>query len=479
LPQQDIAYTPFKRPATITENGLTAQFLYNASYNRSKMRIMQGNNLLASRYYIGGCYEYDSIANREILYLNGDPYSAPAVFVKENGNAGNIYYICRDYQGNITHITNSSGSLVQELSYDPWGRLRNPTNQSVYTPGSEPAPFLGRGYSGHEHLTQFGLINMNARLYDPLLGRFLSPDPYVQMPEFSQSFNRYSYCLNNPLKYTDPDGEFLIGYLSGWFRGLFTGKNPFKTGWESGVNEVKIEAGLFTFDRNKSFWGQTWEIVSRFTWQLPQTMVGNGFSQISNYAGQVDKVDYWGGATVLSGRNWGQTGAVTMSSYIIGGPSLAADPNNSLFQHEYGHYLQSQEMGWGYLSRVGIPSLMDAWNYDDGNHKYQPFEQDANRRAFMYFNEHVDGFYQTEAEWRVNQRNDIKNGWDFRSNPLDVNHIGKGSRGIYSDYYNTSDINLINSLTLSAKWYDYLGGIVLGIPTGIGNGIHYNKHRVK
>ena len=49
---------------------------------------------------------------------------------------------------------------------------------------------------------------MNGRLYDPILGRFLSPDNYVQMPDFSQSFNRYSYCLNNPLKYTDPDGEW-------------------------------------------------------------------------------------------------------------------------------------------------------------------------------------------------------------------------------------------------------------------------------
>ena len=46
----------------------------------------------------------------------------------------------------------------------------------------------------------------NARLYDPALGRFLSPDPYVQMPDFTQNFNRYSYCLNNPLKYNDITG---------------------------------------------------------------------------------------------------------------------------------------------------------------------------------------------------------------------------------------------------------------------------------
>ena len=74
---------------------------------------------------------------------------------------------------------------------------------------------LGRGYTGHEHLTRFGLINMNACLYDPVLGRFLSPDPYVQMPDFTQNFNRYSYCLNNPLVYVDENGEFITALIIG------------------------------------------------------------------------------------------------------------------------------------------------------------------------------------------------------------------------------------------------------------------------
>jgi RHS repeat-associated protein len=54
---------------------------------------------------------------------------------------------------------------------------------------------------------EFDIINMNGRLYDPVLGRFFSPDNYVQMPDNSQNFNRYNYCLNNPLKYTDPSGN--------------------------------------------------------------------------------------------------------------------------------------------------------------------------------------------------------------------------------------------------------------------------------
>ena len=109
-------------------------------------------------------------------------------------------------KGSITHITNASGTIVQELSYDAWGRMRNITTQIPVNQGSEPETFLGRGYTGHDHLPWFGLINMNARLYDPAVGRFLSPDPIIQDPTNTQNLNRYSYCLNNPLKYNDPTG---------------------------------------------------------------------------------------------------------------------------------------------------------------------------------------------------------------------------------------------------------------------------------
>ncbi len=63
-----------------------------------------------------------------------------------------------------------------------------------------------RGFTGHEHLDRTGLIHMNGRVYDPTLGRFLSADPYVQAPYFSQSYNRYTYTFNNPLIFNDPSG---------------------------------------------------------------------------------------------------------------------------------------------------------------------------------------------------------------------------------------------------------------------------------
>jgi RHS repeat-associated protein len=120
--------------------------------------------------------------------------------------------------------------------------MRNPASQTPYAPGAEPALKFNRGYTGHEHLPLFGLVKMNARLYDPMLGRFLSPDPYVQAPDYSQNFNRYSYALNNPLMYTDPSGEIvwfvpvIIGAVIGTYMGgtiANNSYNPAKWDWSS------------------------------------------------------------------------------------------------------------------------------------------------------------------------------------------------------------------------------------------------------
>lgn len=474
LREQQITYNALRRPETITENGYVATFTYNGEGNRVKMNLKKNNQVQLNKYYWGNQYEFETgvAGSKEILYLGGDAYSAAAVYVKEGSGAWVVYYLCGDYLGNITHIVNSSGVVKQELSYDVWGRLRNPVNQALYAVGTEPVLFLGRGYTGHEHLTAFGLINMNARLYDPVIGRFLSPDPRLQNPYSSQNYNRYSYCLNNPLVYTDPNGEFFLGYMFGFFRGLFSKKpwKAFEKGWKGGVNEVKMWGGLFAtgsymnHQSHRNFWTASWELISRFTWQLPQTMVGHGYAQFSGYAGQVDNVDYWGGATVMSGNNWGQK-AVTLSSFIIGDRTISADPNNSVFQHEYGHYLQSQSMGWGYLSRIGIPSLMSADG--SGEHKYQPHEQDANARAFLYFNRHVSGFYQTEAQYDTNIERGNSIGWNFKANPLDINYTGKGYE--YRDYHNLGVRNAISDLKLDAKWYDHVSWLVPVIgPIGVG-----------
>ena len=118
-------------------------------------------------------------ATRELYYIGaGDGLAA--VYVKPQSGAASMYYAHTDHLGSIVSLTDSAGVAVFKASYDAWGKQ----TVSLNTIG------FYRGYTGHEHLPEFGLINMNGRMYDPILGRFLSPDNYVQMPDFSQSFNR-------------------------------------------------------------------------------------------------------------------------------------------------------------------------------------------------------------------------------------------------------------------------------------------------
>jgi RHS repeat-associated protein len=209
----DITYTVSGKPKTIVNSLYTATLSYGPGDDRDGMvvKTISGGNTVATRRYLGGCYEQETNSSGTVrrLWVGGDAYSAPVVLVSTNGGAWTAMAVGRDYLGSIIAVANASGTVVERNAWDPWGRALNPSNLTQYSAGSEPALALGRGFTGHEWLPWFSLWNANARIYDPLLGRFLSPDPYVQAPEFSQNFNRYAYCLNNPLKYTDEDGKVL------------------------------------------------------------------------------------------------------------------------------------------------------------------------------------------------------------------------------------------------------------------------------
>ena len=111
-----------------------------------------------------------------------------------------MYYTLKDHQGSLT--ANVHGNTVERLSYDAWSRRRNPVGFGY----NNVAHTFDRGYTLHEHYDDFGLINMNGRLYDPVIGRMLSPDIAIQDEHNAQAYNRYSYCFNNPLRFTDPSG---------------------------------------------------------------------------------------------------------------------------------------------------------------------------------------------------------------------------------------------------------------------------------
>jgi len=216
----------------------------------------------------------------------------------------------------------------------------------------------------------------------------------VQDPTLPQNFNRYSYCLNNPLLYRDPYGEFfifddfIVGAFKGFWDAVFHGKNIFKTTWNSGVkhltNSFNMWRGLFATDPNKNFGGRFNELLSRFTWQLPQTVLGFFVAEEYNLWGNVKNVKTKYGATVITTSNMGNSGkAFTLGCFIIGHSNIEADPDNPTFQHEYGHYIQSQLFGPMYIPIIAVPSLYSATFTD--NHKKYFMEKGASTLAFKYF----------------------------------------------------------------------------------------------
>ena len=123
-------------------------------------------------------------------------------------------YVIKDHQESM--YATITGNTVERYSFDAWGRRRNPQTLSY----DNVTTSFDRGYTLHEHYDDFGLINMNGRLYDPLVGRMISPDIVIQDEQNSQAYNRYSYCFNNPLRFTDPSGYISVGGSRNYWRQL-------------------------------------------------------------------------------------------------------------------------------------------------------------------------------------------------------------------------------------------------------------------
>lgn len=215
LLNQDITYNAFNKAETITEEDgyYSLNFIYGHDKQRRKTTFYENNILVLEKYFVGLYekeFEPQTGITRHINYITaGDGMTAIVLQEEENGDISEeTYFTYKDHLGSIVALTDETGDVVLEQSFDAWGRYRDPNDWTYNI--LNPSPTWLRGYTGHEHLPHFDLINMNGRIYDPILGRMLSPDRFIQDPLFSQSYNRYSYCWNNPLRYTDPSGDAVV-----------------------------------------------------------------------------------------------------------------------------------------------------------------------------------------------------------------------------------------------------------------------------
>ena len=197
----EVTYNAFNKVETVTKGSAKLSITYGPNRQRTKTELIY-NSTTTTTLYADNYEQRTKNGTTTTYHYVASPDGLVAVYIKpKSATKGEMYYIETDHLGSIVRAYDYVGNTKFSASYDAWGNQTISTNAIIN---------LTRGYCGHEHWNQFGLIDMNGRFYDPLLGRFLSPDPYVQMPENPQNFNRYAYCLNNPLKYTDPSGEWIL-----------------------------------------------------------------------------------------------------------------------------------------------------------------------------------------------------------------------------------------------------------------------------
>ena len=172
------------------ESGGVAQpvnstFVYDGDGNRAVKTEAGETTLYVNKYFEKNltteeetCYYY--LGGRRIAYKKGD----------------DLEYTHEDHLTGTSLTTDENGNEVATVKYFPFGGTR-------FSNGELNTDKLFTG----QRLDQTGLYFYNARYYDANIGRFASPDTITTNPANPQSLNRYSYCLNNPLKYVDPSGH--------------------------------------------------------------------------------------------------------------------------------------------------------------------------------------------------------------------------------------------------------------------------------
>lgn len=130
-------------------------------------------------------------------------------------NAPYERYLHKDHLGSIVATTDNQGWLLERFSYDAWGKRRKLDGNSdpafdLAGTGSLLGQSTHHGFTGHEMLDDMTLVHMNGRIYDPVIGRFISADPNIDTLYSTQGLNSYSYVLNNPLNATDPTGYWSL-----------------------------------------------------------------------------------------------------------------------------------------------------------------------------------------------------------------------------------------------------------------------------
>jgi RHS repeat-associated protein len=208
-------WTSYNKPSRITQGSSTISFLDGPNHQRFKQVTAQGTTLYFDSFGVHAELVVATGPGKWNEYLTVGNVMVGVRFLDLSTETVATRYFHADNLGSISVITDETGNVLERLSYDAWGKRRYPNGAD--DPAGAITSQTTRGFTEQEELGIGGLVHLNGRIYDPLMGRMMSADPTIPDPLNAQSWNRYSYVGNDPLTFTDPSG---FSWLSNFFHDI-------------------------------------------------------------------------------------------------------------------------------------------------------------------------------------------------------------------------------------------------------------------
>ena len=199
-----VSYNALDRAETVNNGSGVSHLTYDAFGMRVRRKTLAGWQNTDTTIQIGDFEQVSALKRATVqrVYVKANGTTVAVVSADPKGRT--VRYLHQDHLGSPAIVSNVNGVAQARLYFDSFGQVRSGSWSGPKTRVSLHG--MSEGFTGHSHDDVLDWINMVGRDYDPTLARFLTPDPIISHPGYSQSLNRFSYVWNNPLRLVDPSG---------------------------------------------------------------------------------------------------------------------------------------------------------------------------------------------------------------------------------------------------------------------------------
>jgi RHS repeat-associated protein len=217
--------TSFNMASSIVQGTTNLTLTYDPEHSRSQQGLtLNGGSTTTTTYYndpnanvVSETVHVPGVSNTWKTYIVVDGKIVAQRITSDITGTVTMNYFVLDHLGSVAVVFDGTqgaatyNTVIARQFFDAWGSMRHQDGTADTTCSLPAASPSTRGYTNQEEMPNVCLVNYNARIYDPALGRFLSADSSVEAPYDDQDWNRYSYVGNNPLSFNDPSGNCFLG----------------------------------------------------------------------------------------------------------------------------------------------------------------------------------------------------------------------------------------------------------------------------